>query len=472
MTVNPSNQKPIILWVITGVLILFLAVVGGLAFELRKLLRSHVINRDGEVFMVVASAEVDRVRVQNEGIFDSGADEELLEVALNTSEIRGILGVQVYKNANNYVGAFPISIKRSNLELVDELELLQKRPISRYHASMKLADIFFIIEEEDGEPMMYPILEILIPLFSLTDGEVSGFAQYYMDAGDLALELEELDDNVLYYAGGAFVLGALLSGGLLYWAFRKLREVNTLLEDRTRNLISANHKLSMESRTAAIGAITSHLIHGLKSPLQGIRQFVTAYSNGEGNGSDDAVWQDAAETTEQMQKLINEVMEVLQDRGSEYTYDLNAREVGTLVDERVFHYAETKGIVLKLEESGPCDSIQLPNDRANLIVLILVNLVRNAIDASHQGTTVKLCIHSEKLGNLRFEVLDKGEGLPDHVVENLFKPVMSSKQDGSGIGLSLCQELARHLDGQLELADTGPQGTIFRLKITTITATA
>ena len=106
----------------------------------------------------------------------------------------------------------------------------------------------------------------------------------------------------------------------------------------------------------------------------------------------------------------------------------------------------------------------VPNDRANLVVLILVNLVRNAIDASSRGGMVMLHIEEENDG-LVFLVIDQGKGLSADVAEHIFQPVHSSKTDGSGIGLSLCQELTRHLKGELTLEKTGPQGTVFKLKL-------
>ena len=469
---NAMQQKSIVLWVIAGVLLLFFAITGGLALELRKELRAQVINRDAEIFMAVASAEIDRVRLVNDGIFEPGADEELFEVALNTSEIKGVIGVRVFKEGNESVGGEPIYIKRGQLDPAQEAILIERIPISRFNSEFFLSDAFLIIDEDDADQRTFPVLEIIIPLFSLEDKAVSGFAEYFIDGSDIQLELAELDSNILTYAGGAFLLGAVLGGGILYWAFRKLRQVNQLLEERTRNLISANHKLSMEARTAAIGAITSHLIHGLKSPLQGIRQFVTAHSNGEGNSSGEEVWQDAADTTERMQGLINEVIEVLQDRGGEFSYDITGSEIGRLADERVLHYAEKKGIVLKVEEVGPVAEFQLTNDRANLVILILVNLLRNAIDASKRGDAVLLRTSCETKGNLTFFVIDDGDGLPAAVEENIFQPVTSTKVGGSGVGLSLCQELSRHLQGELILANTGPEGTVFKLSISKLPSTS
>ena len=465
MKSNTMREKSIVLWVIAGVLVLFYSIAAGLAYELRKELRGQVIGRDAEIFMVVASAEVDRVRLVYEGIFDPGDDGELIEVALNTSEIEGVIGVRIFKENNNSIGGFPLSIKRGQLDSEEEAVLNQRTPISRFLNEFILSDIFYIVEEEETGPSTFPVLEIIIPLFSKDDETVSGYAEYYLDGSGLQSELAQLDSNVFTFAGGAILLGSLLGGAILYWAFKKLRLVNQLLEDRTRNLISANHQLSMEARTAAIGAITSHLIHGLKSPLQGIRQFVTTQSLGDKNGSGENIWQDAADTTDRMQDLINEVIEVLQDRGGQFTYDITCQEIAGLAEERVVHYAKKKGITLLVEFVPPVDDFKLTNDRANLVVLILVNLIRNAIDASSNGDTVVLKISGDAEGALSFYVIDKGMGLPQSVAENVFQPVTSTKVNGSGVGLSLCQELSRHLKGELLLAKTGPDGTVFRLNI-------
>jgi hypothetical protein len=62
MKPDSMREKSIVLWVIAGVLLLFYAITGGLALKLRKELRAQVINRDAEILMVVASAEIDDVR--------------------------------------------------------------------------------------------------------------------------------------------------------------------------------------------------------------------------------------------------------------------------------------------------------------------------------------------------------------------------------------------------------------------------
>lgn len=92
---------------------------------------------------------------------------------------------------------------------------------------------------------------------------------------------------------------------------------------------------------------------------------------------------------------------------------------------------------------------------------IIANLVRNAAEAQDGSgdVLVRLCD-----GGL--EICDTGPGLPNKAKENLFKPfAASSRRDGSGLGLALSRDLARSMGGELELAETGPEGTCFRLKL-------
>ena len=143
--INRKKERWMTILVIVGVLLVFCMVTGVLAIELRKQLRSQIISRDGETLMAVASAEMDDVRELNEGIFDAGADEELFEVALNTSDIQGVIGVRVFKGENVSLGGIPIYIKRGQLTPEDEAVLNNKSPISRFYPALRIEDIFLLI---------------------------------------------------------------------------------------------------------------------------------------------------------------------------------------------------------------------------------------------------------------------------------------------------------------------------------------
>jgi signal transduction histidine kinase len=102
---------------------------------------------------------------------------------------------------------------------------------------------------------------------------------------------------------------------------------------------------------------------------------------------------------------------------------------------------------------------------------ILVNLMRNgreAIDADPAKAGVGRIAVSLRAqdGASVIRLADDGPGLPERVRANLFQPfVGSGRRDGAGLGLSISRELAQAHGGDLVLAQTGPTGTVFELRL-------
>lgn len=100
----------------------------------------------------------------------------------------------------------------------------------------------------------------------------------------------------------------------------------------------------------------------------------------------------------------------------------------------------------------------------------LIHLVQNAIDASEEDQPVLLDIsHDGMFG--RLEIIDSGKGMtPGFVRSGLFKPFVSSKEGGFGIGAFEARELIRAMGGQLEVESREGLGTRFSVKIPRLSA--
>ena len=101
-------------------------------------------------------------------------------------------------------------------------------------------------------------------------------------------------------------------------------------------------------------------------------------------------------------------------------------------------------------------------DRENL-EQALIHLVQNAVDASGDGDTV--CISVSVEGTLgRIEIIDSGCGMsPEFVRSGLFKPFVSSKQDGFGIGALEARELIKAMGGNLLVESREGLGSRFSI---------
>jgi signal transduction histidine kinase len=101
---------------------------------------------------------------------------------------------------------------------------------------------------------------------------------------------------------------------------------------------------------------------------------------------------------------------------------------------------------------------------------ILVNLMRNAREAIEQQTgrtrgTITVTLERAE-GESRLRLADDGPGVPARVQEHLFQPFSGSgRADGAGLGLAIARELAQGHGGDLTLAATGADGSIFELRL-------
>jgi signal transduction histidine kinase len=99
-----------------------------------------------------------------------------------------------------------------------------------------------------------------------------------------------------------------------------------------------------------------------------------------------------------------------------------------------------------------------------LLSRALHNLIVNAIEASPPGSTVEL-VSGRSDGEAWVEVRDRGPGLDPKLADRVFEPYMSTKNRGSGLGLSLVRDIARQHKGNVTLVDREEGGAVARLTL-------
>jgi two-component system sensor kinase FixL len=103
--------------------------------------------------------------------------------------------------------------------------------------------------------------------------------------------------------------------------------------------------------------------------------------------------------------------------------------------------------------SVPVDKVQIQQ--------VLLNLVRNAIEAMAEVEKRELTISSDTVPDgLRITVQDSGPGLAPQVAARLFQPFVTTKADGMGIGLKICQSIIEGHGGTI-VAQPGNPGAVF-----------
>jgi signal transduction histidine kinase len=202
-----------------------------------------------------------------------------------------------------------------------------------------------------------------------------------------------------------------------------------------------------------IGNISSELAHDLRSPLQTIQNATYLLE----------MKPDRKELLNLIKESLSYATSILDSfreyyRGHEITpinIDLTAVVKQAVYD---IEAPDGVGVELELEEIGKVTIDPTKIRRA------INNLVKNAFEAMPEGgeLTVTLKEEDEKVV---IEIVDTGEGIPEEIQENLYRPFDSRKPGGSGLGLPSAKRIIESHGGSIEYETTHGMGTRFKISL-------
>jgi len=236
---------------------------------------------------------------------------------------------------------------------------------------------------------------------------------------------------------------------------------------------ASQERLQATARLATVGEMASLLSHELNQPLAAI----SSYATGSMNLLKDAALQDPqlAETlssaiqrigqqAERAGKVIKSVHDFVRRRDQ-------AREAVTpraLLDHVMpLVILQARKLGVRVVVNCPADLPAVLCDRT-MVEQVLLNLTRNGMQAMADDTPNKVltlavrpaAAHASSRW-LEFVVADLGNGIPEAVADQLFTPFFTTKQEGMGLGLSLCRTVVEQHGGLLRFEPNLPRGMVF-----------
>lgn len=250
------------------------------------------------------------------------------------------------------------------------------------------------------------------------------------------------------------------------------------LENRNRELTVALDQVQLlnkrnvdTERLAAIGQLSSVIAHEIRNPLGLIDLYAKLTEDHLGK-------LDLNEQEEKKALLLKNLSLIRQATGnletilSELTsysrpLQLNPKptDIYTLVHDICEFYApsyQEKGVLLSLLEEHSPETLDIDSDK---IRQALINLLKNALEASPAGTTVIVqVVHRASDPQLFIKVTDEGKGIDAANIKKLFTPYFSTKGSGTGLGLAHSRKILQAHGGNVELLSSEPgKGSTFAL---------
>jgi len=98
---------------------------------------------------------------------------------------------------------------------------------------------------------------------------------------------------------------------------------------------------------------------------------------------------------------------------------------------------------------------------------VLINLIKNSIPASkgRENKTIHISLKEAENASIKLTVEDNGNGIPEEILERVFVPFFTTRNDGSGIGLSLSRQIISLHGGSINIRSKKDEGTIVEIII-------
>lgn len=127
--------------------------------------------------------------------------------------------------------------------------------------------------------------------------------------------------------------------------------------------------------------------------------------------------------------------------------------------------SETTNTPICFEQETIPETLTLNADEGQ-ISQILINLIKNAIEAieSVENPTIKIIAKQNQNDCLQISVSDNGIGIQEELIEQIFIPFFTTKENGSGIGLSLSRQIMRNHRGNIKVISKQGKGSMFVLE--------
>jgi signal transduction histidine kinase len=219
---------------------------------------------------------------------------------------------------------------------------------------------------------------------------------------------------------------------------------------------------ALEARDRQMQLMLAGVAHEVRNPLGGMALYAGLLQEDlRARGAPDA---EASAHVQRIQQEIDYLQRIVEDflafarerpvqRAPLGAPDLVENAVALLSAE-----AQERGVRLEVR----VDEAVLEAD-GSLLVAALVNLVKNAVQASPAGAAVRV-EGVREAGHYLVRVHDTGEGVPEALQARIFEPFFTTRQKGSGLGLALARKVARAHGGELSFRSR-PGETVFTLAL-------
>ena len=249
-----------------------------------------------------------------------------------------------------------------------------------------------------------------------------------------------------------------------------IRDITERQETRER-LQELQAELIHVSRFTALGEMASVLAHELNQPLAAVANYLKGGQKFLSGGKVEALPMVGEALMRAMEQTLRagEIIKNLRAFVSRRETAMRAEAVIDLIEEAsalALVGARSQNVHVSFDLAAALPDVMVDHVQ---VQQVLLNLIRNAIDAMQQSSVRRLLIAARpiEIDKVEISVSDTGSGIDAHSMEHLFQPFFTTKPEGMGVGLSISRTIIEAHGGRITAEAAAKGGTVFRFTLPT-----
>jgi len=270
--------------------------------------------------------------------------------------------------------------------------------------------------------------------------------------------MDQYAEIIVFFLVGT-VTGALADRGRKQR--RALEAASLELARANRDLQSSFEQIKRADRLSAIGQLAASLAHEIRNPLAAIDGAANLI---ESDRTPEDVRRGSLAVIRKEVQRLNRLLTGLLDFARPRRPEFQMAEPGRLIDATIAlagHAASRKGIALRKDAPPSAPAFECDPEQIKQVIL---NLAINAVQAMSGPGEIVLSARREN-SSVKIGVSDQGPGVREEDLDQIFNPFFTTKETGTGLGLSVAHQIAAQHGGSLSAARDSGGGMTFWLVI-------
>ena len=221
----------------------------------------------------------------------------------------------------------------------------------------------------------------------------------------------------------------------------------------------AEEVLIQTKKLMAVGELAASIAHEIRNPLTSIKGFLQLMKQNN-NNLDSSYFEIMADELSRIEMITGELLVLAKPQAK----DFKITQIENIIHD-VSMLISSQALIYNVEVKKDVQPLPKIKGVENQLKQVLINLIKNAIEASPSGGEVMIKAALIDETSINIKIIDQGHGIPKEFLDKLGTPFYTTKEKGTGLGLMTTIKIIQEHNGTIEFVSEPNSGTTVEIRL-------